>query len=101
MSRQIVLTKTAEKRLDDLLEYLEKNWSLKVKLNFISKLEKRFEVLKKNPEVFPNSNIKKGLHKCVVTRQTTVYYTFDNAKIYILTVFDNRQDPKKLVKEIE
>lgn len=101
MRRQIVLTKTAEKRLDDLLKYLENNWSLRVKLNFLVKLKKRFEVLKNNPEVFPHSNIKKGLYKCVVTRQTTVYYTFDNAKVYILTVFDNRQDPKQLKKEIE
>lgn len=101
MKRKIVLTRTAEKRLNDLLEYLENAWSTKVKLNFISKLEQRLDVVKDKPEAFPMSSIKIGLHKCVITRQTTIYYTFDEQKINLLTVFDNRQDPNKLEKDVE
>ncbi len=39
MKREIVLTKTAETRLNDLLDYLEDAWSTKVKLKFITKFE--------------------------------------------------------------
>jgi plasmid stabilization system protein ParE len=99
MKRKIVLTKTAEKRLNDLLEYLENAWSTKVKLKFISKLEQGLEIVKEKPEAFSVSSVKKGLHKCVITRQTSIYYTFDEQKIYVLTVFDNRQDPNKLEKD--
>jgi plasmid stabilization system protein ParE len=100
MKREIVITKTAEKRLNDLLEYLEQAWSIKVKLKFISKLEQRLEIVQDKPEAFPSSKVKTGLHKCVITRQTTIYYTFDEQKIYVLTIFDNRQDPNKIEKEL-
>ena len=36
MQRQVVLSKTAEIKLDKLLTYLETNWSENVKLRFIS-----------------------------------------------------------------
>lgn len=100
MKRQIVLTKTAEQKLNKLFNYLEKNWSQKVKLRFIYKLEQSLNIIRQNPKAFPISEIKKGLHKCIVTRQTTIYFTFDEENIYFLTVFDNRQDPDKLQDEI-
>ena len=37
MSRAVIISKTAEKKLDKLFKYLLKNWSLKVKNDFISK----------------------------------------------------------------
>ena len=101
MKRQIVLTKTAQRRLKELLEHLEKEWSTKVKRNFISKFENRLEIVKTNPQAFPESEIKKGLHKCVITRQTSLYFTFDSSKIYVLTVFDSRQDSNKLVQDLK
>lgn len=42
-----------------------------------------------------------GLHKCVVTKQTFVYYLFDEKTIKIAAIFDNRLDSDKLIKEIE
>ncbi len=101
MQRQVVLSKTAEIKLDKLFIYLETNSSENVKLRFISKLEHRLNIVRQKPEAFPNSEIKKGLYKCVITRQTTLYYTFDENVIYIITIFDNRQDPSKLKEEVE
>jgi len=57
-------------------------------------------VIQQNPDLFLKSKLKNGLPKCVVTRQTSVYYSFNKFKIYILTVFDNRQDPDSLEEEI-
>lgn len=101
MQREVALSKTAQKKLDKLFIYLETNWSEKVKLRFIAKLEQRIQIVKQKPGAFPKSEIKKGLHKCVVTRQTTMFYTFDEKTIYILTIFDNRQDPSKLKDEVK
>ncbi|MEM9547485.1 MAG: type II toxin-antitoxin system RelE/ParE family toxin [Bacteroidota bacterium] len=100
MQRQVVLSKTAEIKLDNLLTHLKTNWSENVKLRFISKLEHRLNIVRQKPEAFPKSEIKKGLFKCVITRQTTMYYTFDENVIYILTFFDNRQDPSILKEEV-
>lgn len=99
MSRNINLSKRAANKLEKLLEYLESEWSLKVKKEFINKLDSSLELIKENPDLFPESKIKKGLHKCVVTKQNTIFYRFDKKTINIVTLFDNRQDPKRLDKE--
>jgi len=91
--------KNSRKKLDKLFNYLENHWSEEVKLRFISKLEQRIQIVRQKPEAFPKSKIKEGLHKCVITRQTSVYFKFDEKAVYILTVFDNRQDADKLAEE--
>jgi len=100
MSRKIVLSKRASGKLDKLLEYLETEWSIRIKNNFIKKLDRSLQILKEKPESSPKSDRVNGLYKCVVTKQTTVYYKFDNKKLYVVTIFDTRQNPKRLNKEI-
>jgi plasmid stabilization system protein ParE len=99
MARKIKLSKRTTKKLDQLLEYLEKAWSLKVKKEFITKLDKSLRFIQENPESFQKSLVVKGLYKCVVTKQTTLYYRYDKECIYIVVLFDTRQNPKKLKKE--
>ncbi|MEI6141305.1 MAG: type II toxin-antitoxin system RelE/ParE family toxin [Mariniphaga sp.] len=98
--RKIILSKRASKRLGKLLEYLELEWSLKVKNDFIKKLDKSFTQLQKLPESCPQSDLVKGLHMFVVTKQTSLYYRFDKNSVMIVTVFDNRMNPDRLKTEI-
>lgn len=101
MERKIVLSKTAEKKLQKLFDFLTEEWSEKVKNEFIKKLDFSINSIKNQPESFPESKIQKGLRKCVVTKQTTLYYSFNIKQISILTVFDTRQHPQKLNKELK
>ncbi|MEQ5791720.1 type II toxin-antitoxin system RelE/ParE family toxin [Muricauda sp. NFXS6] len=101
MSRKVKISKTAEKKISELLDYLQENWSLKVKSDFVEKLDKSIDLIKSNPKIFPKSDKKSGLHKCVISKQTTLYYQFNSQTIYIVTIFDNRQNPSKLNKEIK
>ena len=100
MSRKIVLSKRASRKLEKLLEYIETEWSTRIKNNFIKKLDRSLQIIKEKPESSPKSDRVSGLHKCVVTKQTTIYYKFDSKKLYVVTIFDTRQDPKKLNKEL-
>lgn len=100
MSRKVVISKTAEKKLDKLFEYLISEWSVKVKRDFVKKLNKSIELIKNQPEIFPESKKGKSLRKCVITKQTTLYYRFNSKQINIVIVFDTRQNPNKLDKEI-
>jgi plasmid stabilization system protein ParE len=100
MDRKIVVSKTAEKKLNKLFLYLEEEWSLQVKQEFVEKLDNSIAIIKKQPKVFPVSSKEKNLRKCVITKQTTLFYRFDSKKIYILTIFDTRQHPNRLNKEI-
>jgi plasmid stabilization system protein ParE len=99
--RRIILSKRASRRLEKLLEYLESEWSLKVKKEFIKKLDKSFIQIKKYPDSSPRSEIVKGLHKLVITKQTTIYYRYDSKSISIVTIFDNRMNPNKLKREVK
>jgi plasmid stabilization system protein ParE len=100
MNRKILLSKRASWKLDKLLIFLEEDWSFKVKKDFIFKLEVALKQIRELPESFPESNKIPGLRKCVVTRQTTIFYKYSDTTIYIVSLFDNRQNPKSLNKEI-
>ena len=100
MSRKVVISKTAEKKLENLFEYLIEKWSVKVKKDFVEKLDSSIEIIKNQPEIFPESKKGKGLRKCMITKQSTLYYRYNSKRINIVTLFDTRQNPNKLAKEI-
>lgn len=98
MKREIRLSKRAMKKLDGLLIYLENEQSHKVKLDFIKKFDKSLDLIQKLPDSFPESEIISGLRKCVVTKQTIVFYKYSELSIDIVAIFDSRQNPKLLKK---
>ena len=98
--RKVVLSKRASIRLEKLLEFLESEWSISVKKDFIIKLDKALSLIKKFPESPKRSKISKGLHQLIVTKQTSLYYRFDSKSIQIVAIFDNRMNPEKINKEI-
>ena len=100
MKRVVIISKTAEKKIDKLFEYLVENWNQKVKSDFVKKLDKSILNIQSYPEGFPESKVKLGLHKCVVTKQTTLFYRFDSKRIVIVTIFDTRQNPDNLSKDL-
>ena len=100
MNRKVVISKTAKNRLDKLFSYLIENWSIKVKNEFIDKLDRSIQIIKNQPKSFPESKKNKGLRKCVITKQTTLFYRFNSKNVFIVTIFDTRQHPKKLKKEL-
>lgn len=63
MERKIVLSKTAEKKLRKLFDFLTEEWCEKVKDEFIKKLDFSINSIKNQPESFPESKIQKGLRK--------------------------------------
>ena len=98
--REIVLSKRASNKLERLLEYLELEWSPKAKKDFIKKLDKSLQQIQKYPEVCVKTDVVKGLYMLVLTKQTSLFYRFDSKRIEIVTIFDNRMDPKKLKREL-
>lgn len=98
MKREIIFSKNAEKKLIDLLEYLELKWSAKVREKFISNLDKSIYLIQNEPEIFPKSQINKNQHRSVLSKQTTIYYKYNSKQIRILSLFDTRQNPTKINK---
>ena len=100
MIRTVILSKTAKKKLEKQFEYLLKNWNTKVKNDFIKKLDRNIHLIRTTPDSFPNSQNKKGISKCVITKHTILLFRYTAETITILTFFDTRQDPKKLKREL-
>jgi len=92
---KIVWTKEANVNLDQIISYLEKEWTVKEIKNFFVKLEKAITLLTARPLLFRATNKSKQIHRCVLTRQVSIYYKIVNETIVILSIFDNRQNPSK------
>jgi len=74
---------------------------LKPKNDFISRLKEKIDQIVLQPQSCPQSSTFKNLYKCVVTKQTTFYYRISTTEkaIEIITIFDTRQNPRKLNSE--
>ncbi|OXB02872.1 plasmid stabilization protein [Flavobacterium oncorhynchi] len=101
MNLKVSFSKTAEKNLDAVLNFIEAKWSRKSKEMFLMKFEKAISIISMNPEIFPKSSVNKKYRKCVVTKQSSLLYSFGSNEIRIHTVFDTRQDPNKIKKDIK
>lgn len=70
---QIYFSLLAEYKIENLLNYLEVEWSRKIKDEFIEKLLNRFSQIALHPMSCTESKIREGLFKCVVTKQTSFF----------------------------
>lgn len=77
MQRKVEFSLNAEKSFDKIASFILNEWNLKVQENFLAKFDKSVSAIISNPESFPNAGFK-NTKKCVVTKQTTIYYIFDS-----------------------
>ena len=94
----LVLSLKAEKQLENLFEYLISKWSVRIQKKVAEKIYKNFKLIEVNCELFPKSNYNIDLHKCVVSKQTTIFYQVRKNEIVVISVFDTRQNPFKINK---
>lgn len=92
--RSLKLSKRASKKIEKLIQYLEKEWSTKTKTDFIDKLDGKLQQIQKFPESCPQSTHIKGLYRLIVTKQTSLYYRYNTKTITIVTLIDNRMRQK-------
>jgi plasmid stabilization system protein ParE len=81
-----------------VLDYLEKHWTKKEIIRFSYKTESVIKAIRKNPGIFACSLKHKNIRKANIDKNNSFFYQVDktNKRIYLLTFFDNRQDPEKL-----
>ncbi len=99
--RKIITSDIAKFKLQKILTDIEHQWTKTIQLEFAKELKKITETLKIFPDAYPKSEILPGLHKCIISRQTSMYYKFDINNIYIINFTDNRQNPDDIEKELK
>lgn len=89
-------TEEALRNLDQIIEYLQQKRTQKEIDNFKNKLSAQLDIILRFPFIFPKSDKQNRLRKSVLSKQTTIYYEIKGSVIYLVYLFNNRQDPEKL-----
>ena len=86
-------TSEAERSLSVIFDYLEDNWTQREISNFAKKLESNLQHISEHPAAFPLYSKEQNIRRCVLSSQTTIYYTEvpSENRIVIITLFDNRR----------
>jgi plasmid stabilization system protein ParE len=99
--KQVRFSELSVFKLEKLVAYLSEEWSDRSSKLFLNKLNATLETVRSNPKAFPESQVSKGLRKCVITKQTTVLYEIHQDAIVVMNIIDARQNPKKIEEEIK
>ncbi|MEX0810779.1 MAG: hypothetical protein WD048_01095 [Chitinophagales bacterium] len=94
------LSPVAEFKLVKILNYIEEEFGINSKAKFLATFTKNVQKIESNPKSCPKTELE-GIFKNVISKQTSFYYRIQNLDIEIITLTDNRQDPKKIAKELE
>jgi len=98
MAYKIVWSKRSQREFDNIVKYLLENWSQHVFSNFLSEVDDKVILISDSHEI--GTIVKKNRNKrsIIITPHTRLYYKIGKEKITIITLFDTRQNPKKLKK---
>lgn len=95
MAYTLLVKKRFTRKIISLLQYLEKEWSKKIALEFEEKLYKRMEQLISHPYMGTPSSSIKGVRSLLITKHNRLYYRIKGNKIEIMNLYDTRRNPKK------
>lgn len=96
MAFRVTISARAESNLDEIIEYLDREWPKKVKDDFLLLLKEKIHFISENPYLYPVSGKRKGVRRCVLGQQNILYYRIQKIEIEIITIQDGRKNPKKL-----
>ncbi len=94
---KVFWTEEAINNLESILDYLQNKWTQREIDNFKRKLGKQIELIEKNPRLFPLSKHNNRLRKAVLSKQTTIFYELVGQIIYLVYLFNNKQDINRII----
>ena len=96
MALMVKWTLQAEKGLDKVIEYLEKEWTVKEILQLEKNISQVINQICVNPELYPKSEKNKQLRKIVVDKNNYLVYKLNkkNKTLEIINFRGTKQKPK-------
>ena len=95
MSRSIIWSPRSRRDYIKLLDYLLEEWGHGSVKKFNALLVKSLDHISENPELYQAANKRSKIRRCVISKQTSLYYRVKKQEIELITLFDTRQHPKK------
>jgi plasmid stabilization system protein ParE len=93
---KILWTDEAINNLESILDYLTNRWTQHEIDNFKKQLSKQISLIGHNPNLFPVSQYNPRLRKAVLSKQTTIFYEVSGQLIYLVYLFNNKQNIEKI-----
>ena len=88
-------TDRATEEYNQLVIYLYSEWGETITTKVIQEIDHTIVRIKNSPEQFPVFRKERNIRRCVASPQTSIYFRVNKDVIEIMSVFDNRQNPKK------
>lgn len=87
----------------EILKYLNDNWGKDSVYKFQSIIDKEIDLISAMPGLFPFINQLKGIRRCVLVKQISLYYIELEVqnKIYIIRLLDNRKNPESIQEALD
>ncbi|HLN75332.1 MAG TPA: type II toxin-antitoxin system RelE/ParE family toxin [Prolixibacteraceae bacterium] len=79
-----------------IIEYIIEKFGIEIAKKVDNYFEEVIIQISINPLLFPYSDKKKNLRRCVISPQTTLYYRFGGEYIEIVSFRGNKMNPKTL-----
>ena len=95
MEKKIIVTKRFRNNTLQVYEYLLKEHSPTVALQFLKRLEQRIFFIAKHPTTGKPSNQVKDIRSMILSPYNQIFYRENKDAIEILCLFDMRKNPKK------
>lgn len=92
MALEVYWTKTAERKLADIVAYLQKRWGDPSARSFVRKTFGTIEIIAEFPEV-GSLDCDTGIRAFLIVKQVTLLFRVEGNRLTIVTLFDNRQNP--------
>ena len=94
---EVIWSERARITYFQVLNYLENNWSSHEIVRFINRTEAVIKAIKKNPGIYVPAVKQRNIRRAVIDKNNSFFYQVDEKKkiIFLLTFFDNRQNPQK------
>lgn len=86
---KVVWSDLAKKNLRKTVDYLFENWTIKEVEKFKNKISVLVENISTNNSFCPQSKIY-NLRKCLIDKNNSLIYLFENNIIFIVTLIHNR-----------
>ena len=98
MAKEVILTPLALANYEVILDYLLSEWTEKIANDFVKRFNQVCGILLESPDIYPYVDKVKKVQRCVLTKQNIIYFVVYPDVVKILTIFDSRQNPEKLLR---
>ena len=87
--------KKADKKFDEILDYLNGDFGRASALKFIERTYLFFDIITDFPNIGTIEDSKKGIYGFVIEKRVTIFHKYTKREVIILIFFGNRRNPKK------